>query len=280
LRQLQLPARQSVRVVETTYPSADGDRPARIYIPAGDESNLPVVVFFHPGGWITGSIQVSEEPCRALADELGAIVVSPSYRLAPEHPFPAATDDTLAALTWAAKVAPEYGGDPERIAVAGESAGGTLAAVAAQRLRDEGGPALTAQVLLYPPIDPDAVTESREHYRYGPPLTVAAFDQMWEQYLADPKAKDSALAVPSKAANLEGLPPALVVTMEIDPNRDEAEEYAQQLAAAGVPTEVVRIPGLVHASLNMSAYVPRSAEIMQAVVSFLRDRLEGSGAES
>ena len=273
LRFLQLPRRESVRVVATSYPSGDGQRPVRVYIPDGGEADRPVVVFFHPGGWITGSIDVSEEPCAAMADELGAVVVAPSYRLAPEHPFPAATDDTVAALHWVAATAREYGGDPHRIAVAGESAGATLAAVAAQRLRDEGGPALAAQVLLYPPIDPDADTASRRRYRNGPILTTAALEQMWTQYLQDPAAKESPLAVPSKAASLEGLPPALVLTVEVDPLRDEAEGYARQLADAGVPTEVVTIPGLVHAALNMSAYVPRSAEILHAVVDYLRANL-------
>jgi acetyl esterase/lipase len=232
-----------------------------------------VVLFFHPGGWITGSIDVSEERCAALADELGVVVVSPSYRLAPEHPFPAATDDTVAAIRWAADSAREYGGDPQRIAVAGESAGATLATVAALRLRDEGGPVLAAQVLLYPPIDPDADTASRRRYHNGPVLSTAALEQMWTQYLKDPAAKESPLAVPSKAPSLQGLPPALVVTVEVDPVRDEAEEYAGQLAAAGVPTEIVSIPGLIHGSFNMSAYVPRSREILQAVVTFLRPNL-------
>jgi cation diffusion facilitator CzcD-associated flavoprotein CzcO/acetyl esterase/lipase len=281
LRALQLPPRESVRMVTTHYPSGDGERPVRVYIPRNRGADLPVVVFFHPGGWITGSIEVSDEPCSALADELGAVVVSPSYRLAPENPFPAATDDTVAALRWAAATAREYGGDPHRMAVAGESAGGTLAAVAAHRVRDEGGPALAAQVLLYPPIDPDADTASRRRYPSGPPLSTTALDLMWTQYLQDPAAKESPLAVPSKAPSLQGLPPTLVVTMEIDPLRDEAEAYASRLAAARVPTEVVRIPGLIHASLNMSAYVPRSSEIRQAVVAFLRSNLvapEQSGA--
>ncbi|MFG2730305.1 alpha/beta hydrolase fold domain-containing protein [Streptomyces canus] len=273
LRALQLPPRETVRAIATSYPAAEGDLPVRVYVPENRGTDLPVVVFFHPGGWITGSIDVSEEPCRALADDLGAVVVTPSYRLAPEHPFPAATDDTVAAVRWAAEHARDYGGDPERIVVMGESAGGNLATVAAHRLRDEGGPALAAQVLLYPPIDPDADTPSHRRYAYGPPLSTAAFGQMWTQYLKDPAAKESPLAVPSKVASLQGLPPALVVTMEVDPNRDEAEAYAGQLAAAGVPTEVVRISGLVHASLNMSAYVPRSGEILKTVVAFLRTTL-------
>lgn len=143
----------------------------------------------------------------------------------------------------------------------------------AHRVRDEGGPALAAQALLYPPIDPDAETASRDRYRYGPILSTAALEQMWTQYLQNPAAKESPLAVPSKAASMRGLPPALVVTVEVDPLRDEAEAYGSQLAAAGVPTKVVSIPGLIHGSLNMSAYLPRSREIMQAVVEFLRANL-------
>ena len=272
--ELQDPPRTAVHVLQTTYPTPGGQRPVRIYTPHRDSDKLlPVVVFFHPGGWYAGSPAMSEGPCSLLAEELGAIVVSPDYRLAPEHVFPAATDDSYAALTWAASTISEYGGDPHRIAVAGESAGGTLAAVAAQRARDEAGPKLIGQVLLYPPIDPNAVTESRTRYSSGPILTTAAVEQCWQRYLGDdPTNGLSALAAPNQASTLANLAPALVVTVEIDPVRDEAESYGQALAAAGVPTNMVRIPGLVHAALNMSAYVARADDISRAIVDFLAPR--------
>jgi acetyl esterase/lipase len=270
--QLQAPPRD-LRVVETTYAGGDGDElPARIYVPEGD-GPLPVVVFFHPGGWIAGSLDVSDEPCRALAADLGAIVVSAGYRLAPEHPFPAATDDTYAALRWAAETIAEHGGDPDRLVVMGESAGANLAAVAAQRARDEAGPRLAAQVLLYPPIDPQARTASREQYASGPFLSAAAADGMWAAYLGDPSNAASPLASPARAASLAGLAPALILTAECDPTRDEAEDYGRALAAAGVETEVRRIAGMIHGAFNMSGIVPRSQEYGASVREFLVPRL-------
>ncbi|MFC5947229.1 alpha/beta hydrolase fold domain-containing protein [Pseudonocardia lutea] len=150
--------------------------------------------------------------------------------------------------------------------------GGTLAAVAAQRARDEQGPELVGQVLLYPPIDPAAQTESKERYREGPILTGAAADQCWGRYVPAAGDRESALAVPSKAESLAGLAPALVLTVELDPSRDEAEAYGRALRDAGVPTQIVRIPGLIHAALNMSGCVPRTSELTDAIVAFLAPR--------
>jgi acetyl esterase/lipase len=233
-----------------------------------------VIVFYHPGGWVGGSIELSHQPCTALADDLGAIVVSPSYRLAPEHPFPAATDDTFAALRWTAETIGHYGGDSNRLVVAGESAGANLAAVAAQRTRDESGPALVAQILIYPPIDPEARTPSRRHFRAGPILSASAIANLWKHYLGQYSAEDPPpRAAPNRASSLAGLAPALVVTVEVDPTRDEAEEYGHALAEAGVPTTVIRIDGLIHVALNMSAFVPRTREIYAAVAEFLGPRL-------
>ncbi|QJY46075.1 flavin-containing monooxygenase [Pseudonocardia broussonetiae] len=278
--QLQLPPRKDVAVHHTTYPTPGGERPVRVYVPENAEGPLPVLVFLHPGGWYGGSPALSEGPCTGLAEDLGAVVVSPDYRLAPENPFPAATDDSYAAVTWAAAAITEYGGDPTRIAVLGESAGGTLAAVAAQRARDEHGPELVGQVLLYPPIDPDEQTGSKERYREGPILTAAAAQQCWDRYLQADTDRSSPLAVPSRAESLAGLAPALVLTVELDPSRDEAEAYGRALQEAGVPTEIVRIPGLIHAALNMSGFVPRTSEITDAIVAFLAPRFASTSREA
>ena len=170
---MQAPPPESVRILETTYPGPSGDRPARIHVPDA-EGPLPVIVYFHGGGFIAGSLDACAASCTTLADELGAIVVTPSYRLAPEAPFPAATDDTYAALCWTAETIAAHGGDPDRIVVMGDSAGGLLAAVAAQRARDEHGPDLLAQVLVYPTIDAYADTASRTKYANGPVLSTAA----------------------------------------------------------------------------------------------------------
>ncbi|WP_028938262.1 flavin-containing monooxygenase [Pseudonocardia spinosispora] len=266
---MQKPAPSSVRVVETGYAA---DRPARIYIPEA-EGPLPVIVYLHGGGFIAGSLDMCAAPCAALAEELGAIVVTPSYRLAPEAPFPAATDDTYAALCWTAETIAEHGGDPERITVMGESAGGQLAAVAAQRARDENGPRLVAQVLLYPTIDAEADTESRVTYAAGPVLSIDAGRGMWSAYLGDLSRASSPLASPNRAESLAGLPPALVLSAECDPLRDEGEAYGRALEAAGVPTCVTRLGGMVHGAYNMSAYVPRVAEFNSSVAAFLQPLL-------
>jgi len=268
LTSLQKPPPASVQAVDTTYPGPSGDRPVRIYVP-NDEGPLPVIVFFHAGGFVAGSIDSCAAPCAALAEELGAIVVTPSYRLAPEAPFPAATDDTYAAVRWTADAIARYGGDPTQIVVMGESAGGQLAAVAAQRARDEHGPELLGQVLLYPTIDALADTRSRVDYAAGPVLSTAAALGMWAGYLGDMSNATSPLASPARADSLAGLPPALIVTNECDPLRDEGEDYGHALKAAGVPTHMVRLSGLVHGAYNMSAYVPRVAEYNTAVARFL-----------
>ncbi|MEA2169913.1 MAG: hypothetical protein QOF76_3213 [Solirubrobacteraceae bacterium] len=264
---LQAPPRD-IRVKSVTYPGADGDQPARIYIPDA-EGPLPLVVFFHPGGWVAGSLDIADEPCRTLAEDLNAVVISASYRLAPEHPFPAATDDTFAALRWAADVAAQYGADPDRIIVMGESAGANLAAVAAQRARDEGGPSLAGQVLLYPPINRHAQTESKTEYADGPFLSVAAADGMWAAYLGDEANASSPLASPDVAETLAGLAPALILTAQCDPTRDEAEDYGRALAEAGVPVEVVRVAGMIHGVFGMSGLVPRSREFYEAIAQFV-----------
>jgi cation diffusion facilitator CzcD-associated flavoprotein CzcO/acetyl esterase/lipase len=238
---------------------------ARVYVPDA-EGPLPVIVFFHGGGWIAGSLEVADAPCRQLAVQLGALVVSVGYRLAPEHPFPAATDDAFAAVEWARAHIGEFGGDPERIVVMGESAGANLAAVGALRARDAGLD-LAAQVLLYPPIDPAASTRSREEFADGPFLSVAAGDAMWAAYLGG--AEVTPLAAPSRAPSLAGLAPALVLTVECDPTRDEAEDYARALAAAGVPVEHRRLDGLIHGVFNMSAFVPRVQDMHALIREFV-----------
>jgi acetyl esterase len=271
---LQAPAREVARVVETHYPGPAGPQDLRIYLPNGAaDAPLPVVVYVHGGGFVGGSLAVVDEPARALAADLGAVVVTVTYRKAPEHKFPAATDDTFAALRWVAGHIGEFGGDPERIAVMGDSAGGCLAAVAAQRARDEGGPRLAAQVLVYPVVDPTAQLPSRQECATGPLVSARDLDWFWEQYLRTPADANDPLAVPARAESLEGLPPTLVLTTQYEVSRDEAEAYGERLAAAGVDTEIVRFPGLVHGVYWMSGAVPRSRELHDAIVAFLSKRL-------
>ena len=259
------------RVIDGTYPGPVGAQPLRIYIPEG-EGALPVVVYFHGGGFVGGGLSVVDEPARALANDVGAIVVAAGYRLAPEHKFPAATDDTFAALRWVADHAADFGGDPARIAVMGDSAGGSLAAVAALRARDAGGPRLVAQVLVYPVVDPTARLESRKLFGEGYVITATGLDWFWEQYLGSLADTRNALAAPAKAGSLAGLPPALVLTTEYEVSRDEAEAYAKRLADSGVETECIRFDGLIHGVYWMSGAVPRSGELRDAVTRFLSKR--------
>ncbi len=228
------------------------------------------MLYLHGGGFIGGSIDVADEPCRAMANATGAIVVSAEYRLAPEHTFPAAPDDAYAALIWVAARIADFGGDPDNIVIVGDSAGGNLAAVTALRVRDEGGPRLRGQVLIYPVIDPNADFPSTREYADGYIITKPGLDWFWNHYLAGPGDATNPYAVPSRAADLSGLPPALVLTNEYEVGRDEAEDYAARLQAAGVDTVVRRFDGLVHGVFWMSGAVPRSGEVLAAVCDHVR----------
>ncbi|QGU06611.1 Carboxylesterase NlhH [Corynebacterium occultum] len=270
---LQLPTREVAEVIDETFDGPAGKQQVRIYIPEASHP-LPVVFYIHGGGFIAGSIDVAEEPNRALANDAGVIVVATSYRLAPESKFPAATDDTFAALKWTAENISRFGGDPTRLAVMGDSAGGNLAAVAALRSRDENGPQISAQVLVYPAIDANAETASKREFQEGYVITSAGMDHFWESYLSSPEDADHPHATPSNASSLTGLPPALVLTNEYEVLRDEGEDYAAQLSAAGVDTTHQRFDGLVHGVYWMSGAVPRSHELHDAVVAFLRDKLK------
>lgn len=231
------------RVEDHTVPGPAGPVPVRLYA-ASTEPGLPVVVFFHGGGWVVSSIDGHDSLARRLADRSGALVVSVEYRLAPEHPFPAPHDDCWAVTAWLARHAAEWGGDPARLAVAGDSAGGNLAAGVALRARDEGVP-LAFQLLVYPCIDADAdgpsITENGEGYF----LTASDMAWFWRSYVPASEWTNP-YAVPARAADLRGLAPALVQTAEYDPLRDEGEGYAAALAAAGVPVTCTRYPGVVH----------------------------------
>jgi acetyl esterase len=236
------PAVAAVR--DLVVPSAGGGIPVRAYTPRdAGEGPLPLVVWLHGGGWAIGSIDTYEAPVRALANASGAVVVSVEYRLAPEHRFPAAVEDCLAAVRWAVHQAGELGADPARVAVAGDSAGGNLAAVIARRLRGEID--LRLQVLVYPVTDGGVNTASYRDFadRYG--LTAAGMRRFWELYLdGDDSAHPD--ASPLRAPDLAGVAPAFVLTAEYDVLRDEGEAYARALEAAGVPVQLRRFDGTIH----------------------------------
>lgn len=220
----------------------------RVYRPYRHDTPLPVVVFAHGGGFVFCDLDSHDEFCRSMAEGVGAVVVSVNYRLAPEHSGPAAHNDMYAALEWAAEHASSFGGDPTRIVVAGDSAGGNLAATVAIAARDRGGPSIAAQVLLYPVIDDDFETESYRRYGSGYYNTTKAMRWYWQQYA--PNGTDDPRLIPTRAKTLAGLPPTVLITAELDPPCSAGDAYAHQLQAAGVRVQHRRYDGLFHGFLT------------------------------
>jgi acetyl esterase len=247
-----------------------GPIPVRRYLPT-DEADLPVVVWLHGGGFVCGDVASYDLVARRLAVESGAAVFSVDYRLAPEFPFPIPLDDCHAALAWVVANASELGVDGARVAVAGDSAGGNLSAAVALRARIE-GPELRAQALIYPVIDPGCDTKSMVENATGYMLTADSMREMWAFYLGGADPNDAFLAV-DKAADLSGLPPALILTAEFDPLRDEGEHYASLLDAADVDTKLVRYDGMIHGFFGMRELVPAANAAMAETAAFLRAQL-------
>ena len=231
-------------VTDRVVPGPAGELPVRVYTPEG-QAPFPIVVFFHGGGWVVGTLDSYDPLCRALAAAVPAVVVSVGYRLAPEHRWPAAAEDAYAATLWASRNAAELGGAQHRLAVAGDSAGGNLAAVVTLGARDRGGPAIAFQLLVYPALDAAGTSASWRAYAEGFHLTAAGMRWYWDHYLggADGTAPD---ASPLRAAFVGGLPPALVIGAEHDVLRDEGEAYAARLRQAGVAATASRYGGMVH----------------------------------
>jgi len=256
------------------------DIPVRIYWPTGDDTadeTLPIIVFYHGGGFSLGDLETHDPVARSHAVGAEAIVVSVDYRLAPEHPFPAGLNDCWAALQWVAASAAELGGDPNRIAVAGDSAGGNLAAVMAHLARDNGGPALTFQLLWYPVVTADLSLPSYFENANAPILDRDVIDAFLSWYLpdldiTDPTALPVTLA-PANAADLTGLPPAYIGTAEHDPLRDDGARYAELLNAAGVPAELSNEPTLVHGYASFASVIPAAAEATKRGLAALKRAL-------
>lgn len=234
----------------------DGIR-VRIYRPQAEEP-LPAIVYFHGGGWVVGTIDSHDPLTRALSARIPAVVVSVGYRLAPEHPFPAAVEDALAVTQWVAEHATELDADTERLVVAGDSAGGNLAAVVAARARAE-GPPLALQVLIYPVTDADLDSSGYVRLGEGLNLTRAKMEWYWERYL---QGADRAHphASPLRAGNLAGVAPALVQTAEYDPLADEGAAYAKRLREAGVPVTLTQYDGQIHGFVRLPAYCGTDAD--------------------
>lgn len=271
---MQIPRRRQpvpvASVMDRTIPGPAGELPIRIYTPEGP-GPFPALVYFHGGGFVVGSLASGDPTCRALCHGASCVVVSVEYRLAPEHKFPAATDDCLVATRWLAAHAAELNADPARLAVAGESSGGNLAAVTALRLRDEGGPALRGQLLIYPVADYHTPpTPSYIANADGYLLTRAMMVWFWGHYLSDAGEANHPHAAPLRAPDLSGLPAALVITAEFDPLRDEGERYAERLQQAGVPTQLARYDGMIHGFLLLSELFDEGRQAMEEAILWLR----------
>ncbi|GAA3729147.1 acetyl esterase [Spinactinospora alkalitolerans] len=267
-------------VRDLAVPGPAGEVPVRHYHPAPAGPALPCVVYFHGGGYVVGDLETHDHIARLLAAETGATVVAVDYRLAPEHRFPAAVDDAFAATRWVADNAAELGADPARLAVAGDSAGGGLAAAVALMTRDGGGPEIAFQALVYPvtdlsgyPVAGDTPYGSRVSNGEGYFLTSEGMRWFAEQYLNEPGEGSDFRASPIRAADLAGLPPALVVTADFDPLRDEGEDYARALAAAGVPATTTRVNGGFHGMFGLGALLPVCRQAEEPVVAALRSAL-------
>ena len=233
---------------------------ARVYRPS-DSSGLPVILYFHGGGWVVGSVSTHDNLCRKLANRARAVVVSVDYRLAPENKYPAAVEDAYSALQWVQTGAGAFGGDPARLAVAGDSAGGNLAAVSCLVTRDRGGPPVRFQALLYPGLD--AANLDSESYRLngsGYYLTKKAIERVIQLYINEAADLLDPYVSPLRAADVRGLPPGLVITAQFDPLCSEGEAYAARLSDAGIPCTLHRYEGMIHGFASFTGLLPHAAQ--------------------
>lgn len=266
-------ARRELRSVEQVLiPGPGGPVAARVYRDSV-EPGLPAVIFFHGGGWVLCDLESHDGLCRLLAAETGAVVVSVDYRRAPEDPFPAGVDDAYASASWVADHADEVGVDPVRLAVAGDSSGANLAIAVTRLAKQRHGPRIAAQLLVYPITDHRFDTASYEEFAEGHYLTRSAMRWYWGHYLTEGVDGNDPLASPLRADDLSGLPPALVITAECDPLRDEGEAYAQRLRSAGVPVTLMRAAGMFHGFFSLGGSLTAAREANSQAVSFLRRAL-------
>ena len=257
-------------VRDRRIPGPGGELEVRVYRPDGSEP-LPALVYLHGGGWVLGSIETFDSRCRAVAKGARCVVISPAYRLAPEHPYPAAPEDCFAVARWVVANSAELGVDPARVAVGGGSAGGNLAAVVALMARDRGGPDLCFQLLVYPITSNRCDFPSHIENATGYILTTAAMGWYLDQYAPDAASRTQPYCAPLLAQSLRGLPPAMVMTAEYDPLRDEGEAYARRLKSDGVPTCLKRYDGLVHGFFGMGYASERARQSVDDACRALRE---------
>lgn len=257
-------------VADRTIPGPAGELLVRVYHPGGD-GPWPVLVYFFGGGWSLGTLDTSDGVCRMLTNAARCVTVSVSYRLAPEHKFPAAVEDCYAGAAWAAAHAAQLGGDPARVAVAGDSSGGNLAAAVTLLARDRGGPSVVHQLLVYPNTDYQTATPSVPEMNDPHFFNPKAVEWYWGLYLGSAADGASPLASPLRAPDLRGLPPATVITAEYDPVRDQAERYAARLAEAGVAVQLTRYDGVPHAFFTMTGFLDVAGQAVAHAAARLRE---------
>jgi len=257
-------APQIAQVQNIEMPGPGGALRLRVYHP--DPSRLlPVVAYYHGGGWVLGDLDTHDGLCRRLAHESQAVVVSVDYRLAPEHPFPAAVDDAYAALLWIAENSAQLGVLPDRLSVAGDSAGGNLAAVVAMLARDASGPVIRSQVLIYPVTDHRFETRSYTQHAEDRYLTRDSMIWFWNQYVPNESDRTDWRASPLRADNLANLPPALVITAAYDPLCDEGEAYAERLTVAGTRVTLTRYNGMIHGFIRRANQWPDAQKAVETI---------------
>ncbi|NMF91660.1 alpha/beta hydrolase [Aromatoleum petrolei] len=247
---------------------------ARLYRPldAAPTEVLPLLIYFHGGGWCVGSVQSHDALCRRMVNRTGCAVLSVDYRLAPEHPFPAAVEDALFATEWALTHAQEFAFDPARLGLGGDSAGGNLALVTALRLRDRGAPALRCLCLIYPCTEIESSRPSREAYASGYFLDRESLSWFFERYLPDGDTSDWRVS-PMRAHSLADLPPTIVVTAECDPLRDDGIAFVERARSEGVPAEHVDVAGMVHGFVTLGKWFPEANEVVDLISRKLRGHL-------
>lgn len=264
------------KIEHILIPTSDGEVLARVFTPDGD-GPFPVLVYFHGGGWVIANIDVYEPSCRALCNAAEAIVVSVNYRQSPEAKYPAAVNDAYAATQWIIQNAAQINGDASRVAVAGESAGGNLATVACLKAKDEGGRMPIAQLLVYPVTDTSMSQPSYAENTDTQPLHTAMMSWFWNYYLENDAQKMEKYVAPLMADDLGGLPPAIVITAEHDPLRDEGEQYAKKLADAGVSVTSKRFDGVVHEFFGLAGAVSKAKEAITFAADGLKEVFERTG---
>jgi len=267
------PAPALPRIEDIRIPGPAGEIPARVYSASAAKTPQPTVAYFHGGGWVQGDLETHHGLCARLAKHAGVLVVAVDYRLAPEHKFPAAVEDCLAAYRWLRTKGRDVGADLSRVAVAGDSAGGNLSAVVSQLAASAGVPAPTCQVLIYPAVDFSLETSSHRELADGHVIPRDRILWYMEQYLKSDADKSDRRASPLRAPSLEGQPPAMIVTAGFDPLRDEGRAYGDRLREAGVDVVYREYPGQIHAFVSLTKAIPQGMACTLEIAQYLRQHL-------